>query len=423
MSCIHIHRNPCEKISQEKCSKKQQQKEEKKQQKQKKKEKKEKCKRRNAMRANKSLYNLNSLAEIEETSVNSSVNSRAFSFFRPSNKPTTAPTKPPTKPPTATTPVKPPTATTPTKPPTATTTTTPTKPPTATTTPVKPPSTTTTTAIIIPTNTTIPTIIPPTTTTPTTPTTPTTTTISQIKKNAILIGLNYPGSYYALNGCINDVKNGGEYLKNYGFSYKILTDSEITDKYNVLEALHELKTGEGKTLFFHYSGHGTTVRDTNADETDGNDEAIYSKGDKLILDDQIAHVLSDLSEEKFLIFLADCCHSGSICDLPYIHGATTVGGVTILEEKIKKTFKGEILLISGCLDAQTSADVTENGKAFGALSATFYGLLRKYDFNVHKITWKEFHDILVKEMKSKGYSQTSRLSASHNHLFDRHISF
>ena len=310
---------------------------------------------------------------IPDSTSNTNLSRGPFSLF---SKPTQA-TKPPT--PVQATPTKPPTPVIPT----------PTKPPTPIIpTPTKP----------------TPIIIPP-------------TTIIQIKKKAILIGLNYPGSYYALNGCVNDVKNGGEFLKGYGYDYKLLTDSEITDKYNVLEALKELKESEGNTLFFHYSGHGTTVVDGNGDETDGKDEAIYSKGDKLIIDDDIAQVLSDLSQDKFLIFLADCCHSGSICDLPYIHDTKTP------IEKITKKFQGEVLLISGCLDAQTSADVVENGKAFGALSATFYGLLRTHDIKNQKITWRNFHDKLVSEMKTKGYAQTSRLSASHTHLLDRHVDF
>ena len=96
-------------------------------------------------------------------------------------------------------------------------------------------------------------------------------------KKAILVGLNYPRSHYQLNGCINDVKNGGKYLNGHGYETKILEDKDISRKYNIIEALNELKNSSQKTVFFHYSGHGTQQKDLNGDEKDGYDEVIFSK--------------------------------------------------------------------------------------------------------------------------------------------------
>ena len=137
-------------------------------------------------------------------------------------------------------------------------------------------------------------------------------------KSGILIGLNYPNSFYSLNGCVNDVKNGDSYLKTHGYDSKFLDDSGVTNSYNVLEALEELGSNDSKYVFFHYSGHGTQQVDKDGDEVDGMDEVVYSIGGKLITDDEINKTLSSFPEDKIVFLIFDCCHSGTIADLPYI---------------------------------------------------------------------------------------------------------
>ena len=80
---------------------------------------------------------------------------------------------------------------------------------------------------------------------------------STSSKQAIMIGLNYPGSRYELKGCVNDIKNGAKFLTKKGYKVKTLFDQQVSRNYNVLEALTELKNSSSKTVFFHYSGHGT----------------------------------------------------------------------------------------------------------------------------------------------------------------------
>lgn len=231
-------------------------------------------------------------------------------------------------------------------------------------------------------------------------------------KTAILIGLNYPGSRFTLRGCINDVKNGENLLIKNGYITNLLTDSEISSQFDVLEALNELKKCKSQTVFFHYSGHGTQVADKDGDELDGKDEALYSKNGHLITDDEINSLLALYPEDKTVFLVFDCCHSGTIVDLPYI---ATIGGYK--EENVKKSVKANVICISGCKDPQTSADVTERGLSYGALSATLYTLLRKYDGK--EITWKKLYEQLVLEMSKKKYDQIPQLTASDPKLFDQ----
>ena len=237
-------------------------------------------------------------------------------------------------------------------------------------------------------------------------------------KSAILIGLNYPNSHYTLKGCINDVKNGKKFLTKKGYQCKLLEDKDISDEYNVLEALNELKDSVDKVVFFHYSGHGTQVRDNDGDEADGKDEAVYSKDGKIITDDEINEVLNEFPENKTLFLIFDCCHSGTIADLPYI--ATEH---TFKLEFVKKHVKAKVICISGCQDPQTSADVTDKGVSYGALSATLYDILRKSDRKKKEITWRELYIQLVSEMKKKKYSQFPQLTASDPALFDEIVKF
>ena len=239
-----------------------------------------------------------------------------------------------------------------------------------------------------------------------------------VKKSGILIGLNYPGSFYALNGCVNDVKNGHLYIKNHGYQSKFLQDEDISDKYNILEALHELKDSDSKYVFFHYSGHGTQQVDVDGDEDDGMDEAVYSKGGKLIVDDEINDALALFPEDKTVFLIFDCCHSGTIADLPY---KSTEYGYCI--EKHPKFVRANIVCISGCKDNQTSADVTEGNQAYGALSSTLYNILRNADRTKRKFTWKQLHKQLLLEMSFKNYIQLPQLSASDPALFDQIVKF
>ena len=239
-------------------------------------------------------------------------------------------------------------------------------------------------------------------------------------KKAVLIGLNYPGSYYALNGCVNDVKNAGRFLTKRGYDVKALFDKDITDKYNVLEALNELKNSPSKTVFFHYSGHGSQTADLNGDEKDGFDEVVYSKNGVTVTDDDIFKVLQEFPKDKTVFLVFDCCHSASISDLPYILTNSIEN-----PEKYKndRHVNANIICVSGCQDYDVSADITDKGVSYGALSSCLFNLLREHENDLEKITWRKLYIELLYDMVNKGYTQVPSISVSDPVLFDALVDF
>jgi hypothetical protein len=77
----------------------------------------------------------------------------------------------------------------------------------------------------------------------------------------------------------------------------------------------------GDSLFCHYSGHGCKIRDDDGDEADGYDEALapvdYNTAGLIRDDDLLDILVKPLPDGVFLVCLFDCCHSGTILDLPY----------------------------------------------------------------------------------------------------------
>ena len=85
------------------------------------------------------------------------------------------------------------------------------------------------------------------------------------KKRALLIGINYFGTKAELKGCINDVKNVSNFIREgHGFSEVLtLTDDQNDPMYkptkqNMINGLRWLvqDAQPNDSLFLHYSGHG-----------------------------------------------------------------------------------------------------------------------------------------------------------------------
>ena len=88
------------------------------------------------------------------------------------------------------------------------------------------------------------------------------------KKRALLIGINYFGTKAELKGCINDVKNVNNFIREK-YNYQevlILSDDQQDPQYkptkqNMINALRWLvqDARQHDSLFLHYSGHGTII--------------------------------------------------------------------------------------------------------------------------------------------------------------------
>jgi hypothetical protein len=151
-------------------------------------------------------------------------------------------------------------------------------------------------------------------------------------RRAVLIGINYIGHEQGqLSGCHNDVLNMKDYIMDvHGFEEEnitiLLDDGEHTSptKENILEAYRTLvaESEPGDAIFCHYSGHGGKIRDDDiGEEDDGFDEALipldYQTVGFIRDDDLFDTLVKPLPEGVMLTCLMDCCHSGTVLDLPY----------------------------------------------------------------------------------------------------------
>ena len=178
-----------------------------------------------------------------------------------------------------------------------------------------------------------------------------------VKKRALIMGLNYIGTSSALGGCINDADGLKSLLQSH-FGYSddkivLMTDNkgdvEYPTRANILSQLdtlvREAIDENLDEIWISYSGHGSYTWDSNNDESDGLDEQLcpldYSTNGG-ITDDIINSYLARVPESCNVVALFDCCHSGTMCDLPnkyqYDKGPDKKRRV---REKVKKLVRRE----------------------------------------------------------------------------------
>ncbi len=197
-------------------------------------------------------------------------------------------------------------------------------------------------------------------------------------KKALLVGINYKGSSSALNGCINDVNKVKEYLLTRGYSEDNIVvctdDTEIKPTRDCILSLFAQLLFSGVTmLYFHYSGHGSYIRDVGGDESDGRDECLVPLDYQLsgmISDDDLRSSISLLPPGRRLNIVLDCCHSGTGMDLTYNLYKRARQYSMVRDIKYLDT-KSPVIMLSGCQDYQTSADAYIGGQYQGALTHAF----------------------------------------------------
>lgn len=251
-------------------------------------------------------------------------------------------------------------------------------------------------------------------------------------KKAFLVGINkYPNA--PLSGCVNDVVLMYKILsEKFDFdksNIRLMTDTEAT-KQNILSGLKELIKGvvAGDTIYFHYSGHGSqvVVDDwTNNDEPDGRDEIICPidlDWNDPLRDHQLSYLFKLIPEGVKIVVVLDCCHSGSgLRNMTKLHTGLMDGCdwvnrflppppsnilsnpkieidddlcflLPTLDINDRQTQKrgfivdtseqGNVILIGGCEDGQTSADAFIGGRYHGALTYLMVETLADSNFNI-----------------------------------------
>ena len=246
------------------------------------------------------------------------------------------------------------------------------------------------------------------------------------KTKVILFGLNYNGTQHQLNGCINDttlMKNCQEsYLEVPSKNIEVYTDETTikptkTNMIRILkEAIAKVNDGKYHTLWIHYSGHGTHYWDENGDENivnDGGvgmDEALCPLDNTLLLDDELNELFGTIKQNKMLVCIFDCCHSGTALDLPY-HFSYRNGVISQENISGSNKIKCNAILLSGCKDIQYSADAFKISKKFDYTGAFTTALLRacqqKYSISLRDIMIQAF-DFLQK----KGFAQIPQITCN-----------
>ncbi|MFH1351298.1 MAG: caspase family protein [Pseudomonadota bacterium] len=227
-------------------------------------------------------------------------------------------------------------------------------------------------------------------------------------QRALLVGINkykIPGA--DLNGCINDVTNIRDILlKHYGFTVKqirLVVDGRAT-KEGIMRRLNWLirDAKPGDRLLFHFSGHGSQIRDKDGDEVRDRLDEILCPHDmdwdgSYITDDTLGDLFGKLPKGVNLEVLLDCCHSGAgtreaqaIGMLPQelsfkprflTPPADIMARMDDDELEVRKLFRGSNprthVLFSGCRDNQTSADAYIKGSYNGAFTYYFCKHLRE----------------------------------------------
>jgi len=276
-----------------------------------------------------------------------------------------------------------------------------------------------------------------------------------------LIGCNYLDTPSArLNGPINDVHNMRDFLSRCGFQEMLILTDDQSGQYkptrqNIFEGFKWLlqNAKAGDSLFFHYSGHGSQVVDTDGDEANGYDETIlpcdYKSAGQIVDDEIWLRLVKPVPAGCRLTSVMDCCHSGTGMDLPYVFTAPR-GNTDIQVEKIsliaksllgglkgkkkmhlgdlfgghsskpttggmnqegKKMSAGEVLLFSGCRDDQTAADTTApshgGNVSGGAMTSAFLEALKM-------CSNPSFAQLLMtmRQILAGKYSQVPQLSSS-----------
>jgi len=267
---------------------------------------------------------------------------------------------------------------------------------------------------------------------------------------ALLVGINYNNNPDAmLNGCYNDVVNVSQYLRTV-LAYPASAVSILTDgnrgaagagtasalpptRQNILAGMAALVAGmvAGDEAVFHFSGHGSLVRDTNGDEATGLDSCLCpldynapaSAGGGIITDDEIrALLVNRVPRGARLYVILDCCHNGTGCDVRYKYEDFSIllsppSARTPVWRTQQKAFTngrytntvGEVFMISGSRDEQTSADAYINNAFAGALTYAVFSILRANQAVIRTYSWSALLRDVRHFMRVNRYSQVPQV--------------
>lgn len=130
------------------------------------------------------------------------------------------------------------------------------------------------------------------------------------------------------------------------------TDTNFLNEYTkVLKKVQAHSNGVSSSLYIQISGHGSQVKDVSGD---GKDEAIYPNGRRIVDDDLLNKLVSEIGSNFYVLTASDTCHSGTMFDFPY-------SGESLVSKKVVNIpFVG--ISLSGSSDTQVNYEVPVSNK-------------------------------------------------------------
>eukprot|EP01071_Lankesteria_metandrocarpae_P002999 Lankesteria_metandrocarpae@DN2698_c0_g1_i1.p1 len=254
------------------------------------------------------------------------------------------------------------------------------------------------------------------------------------RSKALLIGINYTGTKRQLTGCVPDVERMKKMVTSlYGFSDHPAVMTCLRDnskdpqfqptKKNILCAIDWLAEDaqKGDVLFFHFSGHGSQIKDVQGTEVGGFDQTIlpvdYKTGGAITDDELHQRLVAQLPNGCKLTAIMDCCHSGTGLDLPY---KLDLDGNRWEVEPNPKYGVADIQMFSGCADDETSADVQI--ASYGSGGAMSLSLLAVLSAQPYTLSIFELMQKVRTTMRARGFKQQPQLSTTAQFSTKRHFS-
>ncbi len=273
-------------------------------------------------------------------------------------------------------------------------------------------------------------------------------------RRALLVGINDYQGISDLRGCVNDVRNMWNILQSYmGFrndDIRVLLDRRAT-KENILHRLRWMVSASspGDILVFHFSGHGSQIRDRDGDDLKDRLDELLCPWDMdwdatYILDDDLETILGGAPDGVRLEVFLDCCHSGwdtgpfnrrmrditfnraldlreeSPFDLPetrprYLEPPEDIRFRWLGQEDLLRStrrFTAETrstarhTIWAGCRPDQTSADAYIDGNHHGAFTYHYCMHMRETEGNISRV---ELLDRIRASLRAKNYSQVPQM--------------
>jgi hypothetical protein len=190
--------------------------------------------------------------------------------------------------------------------------------------------------------------------------------------------------------------------------------NQMPTRQNIITNLANLAKNSSslKELWIHYSGHGSQIKNKDGTEVSGYDSILVPidyKTKGYILDTDILEIIKTIKCRTILLF--DCCHSGTICDLPWCFVYSSQNTYSRIQNNNVIISNPNIFMFSGCKDMQTSADTfnKESDLYIGAFTNAFITCLRNNRHNIQYIYL--FRDICL-HLLNNGYTQVPVFSSS-----------